>query len=132
MELNRRVEESRRARVAAEEARSAEERRVLEERQQSDREWMGGMVQNGPKGVKQELAKLRHATQDDAAARATAIAALHTLFFQLSVIPKRYIIIVCDVITPSSMQTLGAETVERISYSQRAFVSERPTTFRGL
>lgn len=82
LELNRRAEESRRARLEAEEARLAEERRVREERQRKDREWMDG-IQKGPEGVQQELAELLRATQDDAAARTTAITALHTLFSQI-------------------------------------------------
>ena len=82
MELNRRAEESRRARVAAEEARVAEERRVLAERLRKDREWMDG-IQKGPEGVQKELAKVLRATQDDAVARTTVITALHTLFSQI-------------------------------------------------
>jgi hypothetical protein len=78
LELNRRAHESRQHRHQA----SEEERRVREERQRRDHEWMAGITKS-PDGVTQELAKLREATKNDAEARMTAVAALHTLFSQI-------------------------------------------------
>jgi hypothetical protein len=90
LELNRRAEESRQARQLAEQARLDQERRERENRERADREWMAGITK-GPEGVKEEMRKLREATQDDCEAQTTALTSLHTLFSQIVSHPEEII-----------------------------------------